>query len=200
MSTAPTRQGPSDAAREAAERILRDLPLTRPWTLERFIADLSIRNGRPIEVLAIPDELEQIVDGDGNKITGVWIPAEHIDYVFVTSHAAGDYREHIICHELAHIIFRHRADQQTLETLQAAFLRRLMPDIAPTHLTALLPNTVCRHRTLLTDPLEREAEWLATLLMNAGHELKQPLWGKNVGDIDSAILGRLARAVGWTVP
>ncbi|WP_137726191.1 ImmA/IrrE family metallo-endopeptidase [Prescottella subtropica] len=176
MSTEPTRQDASDAAREAAERILRDLPLSRPWTRERFIADLSIRNGRPIEVLTIPDEFEQIEDGDGNKITGVWIPGERIDYIFVTSHASGDYREHIICHELAHIIFRHQADEKTVEALQSAFLRRLMPNIHPDHMKNLLPKAVCKHRAVLTDPIEREAEWLATLLMNAADELKQPLW------------------------
>ncbi|WP_420879004.1 hypothetical protein [Rhodococcus sp. (in: high G+C Gram-positive bacteria)] len=200
MSTAPTPHVASDAAREAAERILRDLPLSRPWSLDRFIADLSIRNNRPIEILTIPDGTGQFEDDEGNKITGAWIPSARMDHIFVTSQAAGAYREHIICHELAHVIFRHRADTRSAEALQAAYLRRLMPNIHPDHMKTLLPSAVCRHRAVLVDPIEREAEWLATLLMAAADELTQPLWGDNVGDFDSAILGRIARAVGWAVP
>ncbi|WP_156666183.1 hypothetical protein [Rhodococcus sp. HS-D2] len=199
MSDRPGPETSSDSAREAAERVLQDLSVSRPWSIERFIADLSIRNGRAIQLMTIPDQKTQVEDQDGNTITGAWLPTERIDYVFVTSKAEGDYRDHIICHELAHIIFRHRPDARTAETLQQIYLRTLMPSISGDVVQTLLP-TYCKNRTLLTDPIEREAEWLATLLISRAKELTRPLWGDDVGDHDSAILGRLARAVGWAVP
>jgi hypothetical protein len=130
--------------RRAARAKLRTLGIAipSPFTIDDFRSALSAARGRPIRIvpLALPPRAGSC---------GAWLAAANADYVCVDRNAPAPLREHIILHELSHIICDHRgiptADRFTQYGL-------------------LAPSTVKRilARTLYDSAEEREAELLAS--------------------------------------
>ncbi len=110
---------------------------------ERLAAD----RGRPIHLLPLPA-------APGNP-TGLCISAAEAEYVFYESDATGIHREHIILHELGHLVFGHTG-ALSLTDLTA---RLLAPSVDPRMVRTMLG----RHD--YSDESEREAEMFATLIL-----------------------------------
>lgn len=86
---------------------------------------------------------------------GFWISTERIDFIVYESDTSRIHQEHIIAHELAHIICCHRGGT----TFTDASARLLFPDLDPDLVRDML------RRAGYSDRQEQEAEMLASLIM-----------------------------------
>lgn len=135
------------ALRSRCEQRLAQLPLPEPFTLERFRQALQARRGRSLTISAMP-ALEP------GEPSGVWIATETGDHVFVDETARPLHREHIVLHELAHII----CDHQGAPALSDGDAAALLPSLSSEMVARVLG------RTRYTQAEEQEAELLATMI------------------------------------
>lgn len=119
-----------------------DIALPSPFTIDDFCSLLSIARGRPIRI--IPVDLPSRAAS-----CGAWLATASADYVCVDSTAPAPLREHIVLHELSHIICDHGGIPAAEKVTQYGLLD---------------PSTVRRmlERTLYDSAEEREAELLAS--------------------------------------
>lgn len=124
---------------------IRDLPIPNPFDVQIFSTFIAERHGRPIVLQ--PIALHGVV-------SGAWAAMESIDIVFYEQHATPFHQQHIILHELGHILCEHRGFAITEEGL------RSLP---------LADVPIERLRTLQSHPYsdedEQEAEVLASLIL-----------------------------------
>nr|WP_137814862.1 hypothetical protein [Gandjariella thermophila] len=111
-------------------------------------ARLSERRGKPIRLLAYPLE----VPGP----FGLWLNTPSADYVLYQAETTRLHQEHIIAHELGHLLADHPSDED-----DDAVWRELMPDIPPELIRRAL------RRTSYDTEHEREAETVATMLLES---------------------------------
>jgi hypothetical protein len=87
-----------------------DLPAT--ITPDDLAARLSTVRRRPIKIQPYPDK----VVAESRRLDeplpyGVWVPAPTVDYVFFRQNTTHTHRQHIVLHELGHIVCRHVGEQ-----------------------------------------------------------------------------------------
>ncbi|MFD3677613.1 hypothetical protein [Streptomyces sp. NPDC058613] len=153
--------------RKRCENILGHLDLTRPFSLDALCGRIAEQRGRPIRLHPLPREAAE------SGVCGLWVGTASIDYVFYEAQTTPLHREHIVLHELGHILFGHHS----LEGQEAQ-----ADGGAPTVLG----------RTNYTTRQEQEAEMLASMIrirtVNAG----PPSAARPGGT-----LGRLESAMGY---
>ena len=134
--------------RERLDALSAQLPLDRLSGAEELCALLTARRGRPVvpEAAALP-----------RTIAGVWVANERADYIFYAEDAPRPHQEHIILHELAHLLCEHDSGPAQSQFLQALLFPHLDQSLVCTALRAL-------GRTRYDTRQEREAELLATLI------------------------------------
>lgn len=135
------------ALRSRCEQRLAHLPLPEPFTVERFRQALEAHRGRSLSIGTMPG-LEP------GQPSGVWIATATADYVFVDETARPLHREHIVLHELAHIMCDHRGAPAMSEGDAAA----LLPSLSSEMVARVLG------RTRYSQGEEQEAELLATMI------------------------------------
>lgn len=101
--------------------------------------------GRSIHLEALP------LSG---RHTGVWLADAVADHIYFARDASPPYQEHIVLHELAHMLRHHHP----LESESALLQREWFPLLDPERIRMLLT------RSRYDDADEREAELLASLL------------------------------------
>ncbi|MFC0435068.1 ImmA/IrrE family metallo-endopeptidase [Kutzneria buriramensis] len=120
--------------------------------LHRIRAQLSQRRGRPIHLL--PATL------GATAPSGCWLAVGEADFIVYDANTSTPHQEHIIAHELGHMICGHRGvlDDTSIDTLFPGLDPRLVREVL--------------HRTGYTDDQEQEAEILATLMLHRlpGHD------------------------------
>lgn len=182
---------PRNASYQKACEVLETLPIHRPWSIERFVADISMMLGVPIRICDLPAAMS-------HHMTGLWVPRRIMNSIYVRIGAAGEYREHIICHEIAHIVMaHHRKSNDDLVELLKQNMGIIAPDISSELIDKLEIPQLCFARSDFLHPIEQEAEWLATLIMNKAAELRQRLYPETVSGTDREILQRIAKVIGW---
>lgn len=129
--------------RRCTER-LDDVPIPVPFDLAGFCGAVSERRGRPIRVHAI---------SSAPYSCGMWIATDAVDHVFHESATSLVHREHIVLHELSHMLWGHDAG-----CLDGSWMADLLPDLAPETVRRVL------RRSDYSLEQEREAEVLATLI------------------------------------
>jgi hypothetical protein len=107
---------------------------------------LSQDRGRQIFLRPMPS--------DGNTC-GLWLAMDNLDLVFYDEASTGAHREHIIAHELSHIICEHRS----AEAVDPATAAHLFPDLDPRVVRNML------RRAAYTSVQEQEAEITASLIL-----------------------------------
>lgn len=105
------------------------------------------RRGRTVRSLAM--------DLRGSGLHGLWIATDAEDFVVYESHTSRLHQEHIIAHELAHIVCGHHSGEQ----LDDSMARVLFPSIDPGAVRAVLGR--CGYQA----GAEQEAETMASLLL-----------------------------------
>lgn len=182
----------TDIAARARE-IAATLPISRPWDIDTFTAEIALMTGRPIVVEELPDDL-------ADEVSGLWRPGDTVDRIYVTPHGDSRYRDHVRCHELAHIILAHNGEDE-LDVDVAVYhsaLHRLAPSLPDTFIKHLQPARVCfAARSAYHSPIEQMAEWLATQILARADAVRDDLTFSNVDRSERAVLHRFASALGW---
>ncbi|MEU2729123.1 regulator component [Streptomyces griseoviridis] len=128
--------------------------------------------GRPLVLKELPEQAA--ITG----ACGLWLGSDDADYVFYEARTAPLHREHIILHEIGHILCdHHRGITDPGDELTGRLLSGLQP-----HLVKRLMA-----RTSYTTAEEQEAEMIASLIQSA--EKTGPVAGS---------LGRLGAFLGVT--
>lgn len=109
---------------------------------------LGRRRGKPIQLIAYPLE----VPGP----FGLWLSTPSADYILYQAQTTRLHQEHIIAHELGHLLANHGSAED-----DDAVWRELMPDIPPEMIRRAL------RRSAYDTDQEREAETAATILLEA---------------------------------
>ncbi|MDJ0382648.1 hypothetical protein [Streptomyces sp. G-G2] len=127
--------------RKRCETILGRLDLPHPFSLDALCGRIADQRGRPIRLHPLPKEAAE------SGVCGLWVGTVSVDYVFYEAQTSPLHREHIVLHELGHILFGHNS-------LEGA-------ETGPSG-SAGVP--VILGRTNYTTRQEQEAEMLASLI------------------------------------
>lgn len=146
--------------RRRLRHLLAALKVEGPTPMAEVCRRLGEHRGRPVRlypyVLEVPGPF------------GLWIKTSAADLILYQSMGTTPlHREHIVAHELGHVLADHPPDED-----DDAVWRELMPDIPPEFIHRAL-----RRRTSYDSEYEREAEIVATVLLEAtarAHSLMLP--------------------------
>jgi len=127
---------------------LRELGLDRPFTLTELCEHLGERRGRPIRLMA--------VDLPADAPCGLWIGTAAVDYICYQGETSALHREHIVLHELGHMIVHDTGTGGS--GADSAWLLRLAPHLDPATVRRVYA------RDCGESDEERQAEMIATLL------------------------------------
>lgn len=132
--------------RESEER-LANLALPAVFGIDDLCRRVSRERGRPLHLLR--------VSLGASHPCGMWVAAAVEDFIVFEDHTTRTHREHIIAHELAHMICCHRG----VASLDGHAARLLFPDLDPELLRDILGR--CGY----SDHQEQEAEVMASLIL-----------------------------------
>lgn len=141
-------------ARRQCKEIIDRLDIPAPFNVRELCARIAHAQGRPIELCPLPMP--------PNGPSGVWIATEDRDYIFFEERTATLHQEHIIVHELGHLLAGH-GHQEILNTGPVTLL---LPDLDPEAVSRIL------ERTAYTADEERIAEMIATLILKEANRWK----------------------------
>ncbi len=131
--------------RRRCEAMLRTLDLPTPFDARSFCGALASQRRRPIL-------LQPVAGGVGPF--GLWVATPSADFIFYQQETSPLHREHIILHEVCHLLCGHQAAPVS----ETEFSRLLFPNLGPETVKAVL----ARGAYCVEDELE--AELLATLI------------------------------------
>ncbi|MFF5856469.1 regulator component [Streptomyces sp. NPDC012751] len=162
------------ALRRRCAAILRDLGVERSLSLEAVRERVEELRGRPLVIRELPEEAA------ATGACGLWLGTDNADYVFYEARTAPLHREHIILHEIGHVLCDHHRSVTDDDDRPTGLLL---------HTGAPHPHVVKRlmARTSYTTTEEQEAEMIASLIQSAGET------GRVAGP-----LGRLGAFLGVT--
>lgn len=130
------------------QEILDALQVPQTYSLDAILRWLENLRQRPLVLKELPEQIELA------GACGLWLGTDDADFVFYEARTAPLHREHIILHEIGHILCDHHhavhrgigGFEDLLSGLQPHLIRRLMA------------------RTGYTTVEEQEAEMIASLL------------------------------------
>ncbi|WP_411056574.1 hypothetical protein [Streptomyces sp. E11-3] len=128
------------------------LDIPHPFSIDALCGRVAEQRGRPLHRHPLPREAGE------SGVCGLWLATSSDDYVFYEAQTSLLHQEHIVLHEIGHILFGHN----TLDPEDINRAQPLLPDLEPAHVQQLLGRTNYSTRQ------EQEAEMLASLIrMNA---------------------------------
>ena len=133
--------------RRRCRRLLAELDLPRPFDIGELCRRLGAARGRPIVLL--PMQL------DADAPCGLLLGGARADYIVYEQSTTPLHQEHIVLHEVGHLMFRHTM----AELPENGTMQRLFPDLDPVVVRRMLGRTEYSTRE------EAEAETLATLIL-----------------------------------
>lgn len=133
--------------------ILDELHVPQPSCLEDIVRWTEGLRGRPLFLKELPRQAA------GAGACGLWLGTDNGDFVFYEPRTAPLHQEHIILHEIGHIVAdHHHAPHSDIDSGLENLLQGLQP-----HLIRRLMA-----RTSYTTVQEQEAEMLASLMHRGG--------------------------------
>ncbi|WIM98970.1 hypothetical protein ACTOB_002598 [Actinoplanes oblitus] len=148
-----------EGLRRRCERRLRGIRVPHPFDLDLFSAEVAARRGRPLH--------RRPLSGLGTGAPcGLWLALPSADHVFYDPGTTPLHAEHIVLHEIAHILCDHSAGP--------AFAH-LFPDLDP----ELVVRALGRSGHTTAD--EREAEMLASMIRTAAMPERDDPLGRFAG-------------------
>jgi hypothetical protein len=160
----------------ACEQRLAELDLPAEPGIAKLVEHLSARRNRPIILMPIA------MQGSGpHSPYGIWIATAEVDFIAYEANTSQHHQEHIIAHELGHMICCHRGLGQP----DANTVSLLFPDLSPDLIRELL------RRSSYVDAQEEEAEIMGSLLM------ANLINGAAPPEDASGVLGGLKSALGF---
>ncbi|WP_150239996.1 ImmA/IrrE family metallo-endopeptidase [Streptomyces albofaciens] len=157
--------------RRRCRRVIDGIPLPEPFSAQELCARLAVDRNRPLRLLTLPTPT-----GLGMP-TGMWLATEEGDYVFYDGRTSPLHQEHIILHEIGHLVCDHRTAVE-----DQRLFRRI--DIEDPH---SIRQALGRSR--YSDRQEQEAEMIASLILEGAGRVPAPT-------LLSGTLGGLASGMG----
>ncbi len=146
------------------------LDLPQDFSVESLCKHLSQQRKRPIHLHPLPST------AIGKSTCGVWISTDSDDHIFFESQTTRLHQEHIILHEIGHLLCNH----YSLRSPRTPDLTVLFSGLTPRTVRRLLA------RTSYTTVQEQEAEMLASLIKTeTAHRRTAPSAGV-LGELQAA--------------
>ncbi|MFJ9469773.1 toxin [Streptomyces caniferus] len=133
--------------RRVADAVLARLDLPHACGIATLTEQLSADRGRPIQLVPVALGVR--------TPCGMWLATDTFDVIIVEAETSRLHQDHIIAHELAHMLCHHR-DSTGLDT---ATMRELLPHLDPRRVREMLG------RTGYSTAEEQEAEIVASLIL-----------------------------------
>jgi hypothetical protein len=176
--------------RRRCRRLLNELDIRPPLDVFELCRRVGESRDKPIRLLAhsIP------VPGP----FGVWISTRPADYILYQKETSKSHQNHIILHELGHLLAGHESDPCDDELLAG-----LYPDMSPDSLRKrypdLEPDAVRRalRRTSYDTEQEREAETTATIILEWASVLDEVAVGGRSSGAARQMGAALESRLGW---
>lgn len=144
--------------RRQCRKLLRDLDVRPPLNVAELCDKIGDMRGKPIRLVPRPIP----VPGP----FGAWITSGKADYIFYQLETSKPPQDHIILHELGHMLAGHRPDTDggillgdSYPDTTPAALREQYPDLAEDAVRRAL------RRTCYDTQQEKEAETVATIIL-----------------------------------
>src|SRR5581483_197463 len=141
--------------RTRCEARLGELQLPIPFDVQQFCHSIGERRSRPI--------LLHSIDSPAGPC-GTWLAAPASDHIFYERQTSPLHQEHIILHEISHLLCGHRGGSVSDGELRDL----LLPDLRPE-----MVESVLRRRAYGTDD-KQEAELLASLILERVARTRSP--------------------------
>ncbi|MGW2158903.1 ImmA/IrrE family metallo-endopeptidase [Nonomuraea sp. NPDC001699] len=154
--------------RRRCAEIARRLPMPRPYRVRTLCDLVAAERGRPIRLLELPGDDEML---------GAWLATEATDLIFYKPDTTPPHQDHIILHELSHVICGHSP-----EVDPKAQRHVLFPSLNPALVRRVL------RRSIYGSEEEQEAELLASLIWQRACRESHPR-ASDVRRVDTALTG-----------
>nr|WP_042183126.1 hypothetical protein [Kibdelosporangium sp. MJ126-NF4]CEL15373.1 Cinorf13 protein [Kibdelosporangium sp. MJ126-NF4]CTQ95588.1 Cinorf13 protein [Kibdelosporangium sp. MJ126-NF4] len=135
--------------RRRCEQRLRAFAVPQPFDLPTFCADVADKRGRRLELKPMPGL-------SAAAPCGMWLSLAEVDYILYEPTTSKLHSEHIVLHEIAHMLCDHRLG------IDVSVLRRLFPTISIDVVRRVLG------RVNYATEQEQEAEMLASMIRGSG--------------------------------
>jgi hypothetical protein len=144
--------------RRQCRDIIATAPIPYPFDVRECCRAIAEMRGQPIELrgMTMPPE----------GPSGMWIPIAGQDFILFDNDTTPLHQEHIIMHELAHVLSDHAAALSPTDIASTDPAVQLLP-----HLDPALIHRVLR-RTAYSADEERMAETLASMILETAHRWK----------------------------
>jgi hypothetical protein len=160
--------------RRSYQDIVSKVGVPVPFDLDKFCVRVAAFRGRELK-------LHPMNIGSVPGLCGLYIELEHTDHVFFPADTSPVHQQHIVVHELAHLLRGHRATGSALQ-LPDAVLSELFPSLDRDLVRSVLA------RSQYASPSEREAEVIASLILQHA--------GSDPTTDDDSVAGRIDTALG----
>lgn len=134
--------------RRNCERILGSLTIPEPFSARALVESVARDSGRRIELMP--------VTAQDTVPCGLLVATREADYIFYAADTTGLHQEHILLHELAHLLCGHTETS----VLADSAAEILLPNLPVELVQRVLGRTVYGRAE------EREAELLASLILH----------------------------------
>lgn len=142
--------------RRSCEQRLSGLDLPELRDIDTFCDALARRRGR--RILRVP------IAAPGTGIWGMWVATANADVIFFQGSTTPLHREHIVLHEVSHMLCDHQPSAAT----PADWAPMLLPSLDPAMVRRVLA------RSGYHEQQEREAELLASLILERARPAGDP--------------------------
>ncbi|WP_246002928.1 hypothetical protein [Nocardia tenerifensis] len=132
----------------------RIVPLPNPWNLTSYLAAVAAHRGRSISLHTAPKALLHEIGCGGG---GLWIARKHDDIIVSDVEATDRNADHIVLHQVGHMLLGHGTRESTREVPPRLAL--MLPSVSPQSIEHMLG------RDEFGVEREREAEVFADMTM-----------------------------------
>ena len=166
-----------DQVRRDCERLVIGLDLPHPFDLAEMCARVGRQCGKPVVLMATQMSM--------GSLCGLWLGTAKADYVFYEEDTSQLHQQHIICHEIGHIL-RHHPPGRIAGT-----------DVGRALAAAVEPGEVARvlGRATYSDDDEFEAELIATLILRRIGRGQPPEAPEATDPKAGAVIDRISRSL-----
>lgn len=152
--------------RRRCQRVVAGLDIAAPLDVRALCRQVASRRGRPIQLVPMDA---------GPGLSGLWLATPTTDYIAYEASTSPLHRDHIILHELGHLLCNHAAAE-----LVAGDYGHLLPSVDAGVVRSVLG------RATHADDQEREAELIAALIHQRARRGAQTA-GRDAVDVAPAV-------------
>ncbi|WP_158510703.1 hypothetical protein [Kutzneria albida] len=165
--------------RQHCAALVNEVDVPDPFDVRELCARLGAARGKPIHLLP------QAMPAGGP--CGLWVSTDNAEYIVYEERTSAPHREHIILHEIGHLLSDHGAVPVPGEDST----RMVFPSLDPQTVQRVLSRT---HYTAVE---ERQAELIASLLLErVSRRAPESRW--TVSREDAGAVERIRRSLGNT--